>query len=124
MLTLPQFDVRALEVHRPHAVVRLSRPSGTAWVRDGAGQAPNAGSVDHLLSLLSNLRAEEFVLPQPKSFPAETTIDAEVRSGEAPAQPHRLELGGNCRARVDEIPVFTLAAKTCDDIARTVAAIH
>jgi hypothetical protein len=124
VLALPQFDVRAIEVHRPHAVVRLGRKAGADWVRDGAGEAPKASAVDHLLSLLSDLRAEAFVTPQPSSFKAETTVDVEVRSGEAPPQHHRLELGAKCRARVDNAPTFTLAAKACEDIQHTIAEIH
>jgi len=125
VLALPQFDVRAVQIRGRRARVSLHRESGADWVREGGGgEALDTSAVDHLLSLLSNLRAEEFVIPQPKSFQAETTLDVEVRSGDAPAQHHRLALRGECRGRVDDAPVFTLATKPCGDIERTVAAIH
>lgn len=126
VLALPQFDVRALQIRGRRARVSLHRESGADWVRDGggAGVVPNTSAVDHLLSLLSNLRAAEFVIPQPRAFQTTTTLDVEVRSGDAPAQHHRLELAAKCRARVDDAPIFTLADKTCEDVEHTVAAIR
>lgn len=123
VLALPQFDVRVIEIHRSHAAVKLSREAATNWVRQGAAESPNATTVDHLLSLLSDLRAESFVTPQPTSFKPDTTVDIEVHSGETPAQHHRLDLAAKCHARVDNAPVFVLAAKTCEDIERTVAGL-
>ncbi len=124
VLALPQFDARALEIRGRRARVSLHRESGADWVRDGGGDAPNASAVDHLLSLLSDLRAEEFVTPPPGAFKADTSVDVDVRSGEAPLQHHRLELVANCRARFDDTPVFTLPEKTCDDLEHTLATIR
>ena len=123
MLALPQFDVRAIELRRGPTTVRLKRESGTEWIREGEGEPPDASAVDHLLSMLSDLRAEEFVTPPPAAFKADTTVDVEVRSGEAPPQHHRLELAAKCRARVDDTPVFTLPARTCGDLEHTLAGI-
>ena len=124
MLALPQFDVRAIELRRGVTTVRLKRESGTEWIREGEGAPPDASAVDHLLSILSDLRAEEFVTPAPGALKAETSVDLEVRSGDAPAQHDRLELGAKCRARVNDAPVFTLPAKTCDDLEHTLAGIR
>jgi len=115
--------VRAIEIRGRGAQARLRRESGAEWVREGGGAQPNPGSIDHLLAILADLRAEEFVTPPP-SFKAETTVDVEVRSGEAPPQKHRLELAAKCRARVDDTPVFTLPAKTCDDLEHTLAGLR
>jgi hypothetical protein len=35
-----------------------------------------------------------------------------------------LELAAKCRARVDDTPVFTLPAKTCDDLEHTLAGLR
>jgi hypothetical protein len=124
VLALPQFDVRALEIRGRRSHIRLRREAGAEWIRDGEGAPPNASAVDHLLSILSDLRAEEFPTPQPASFEAETTVDVEVRSGEAPAQHNRVELAAKCRARADGTPVFTLPAKSCADIQHTLAGVQ
>jgi hypothetical protein len=73
---------------------------------------------------LSDLRAEEFITPPPGSFNSDTSVDVEVRSGEAPAPHHRLELAAKCRARFDDGPVFSIPAKTCDDLQRTIAGVR
>ncbi len=124
VLALPQFDVRALKIRGPRERVVLQREAGADWVRAGEGATPNASAVDRLLGILSDLRAAEFVTPAPPSFKAETIIDAEVRAGDAPPQHHRLELAAKCRARLQDTPVFMLPPKTCEDLERTIAAIH
>jgi hypothetical protein len=124
VLALPQFDVRAIEIRGRGTHVRLRRESGADWVRDGEGAPPNGSAIDHLLSILSNLRAEEFVIPPPAALKADTALDIEVRSGEAPPQKHRLELAAKCRARLDDTPAFTLPPQNCGDLERTLADIH
>lgn len=126
VLALPQFDVHAVAIRTPRTRVSLRRETGTTWVREGegAGATLDASAIDHLLSVLSDLHAEEFVTPQPTSFKPETTLDIEVRAGDAPPQRHRLELGAKCGARLEDTPAFTLPAKTCADLGRTLADIR